>query len=305
MNAAMKPPVSGSIKFLTGPLAGQTFPINKPVTTIGRESTNDIVVKGDQKVSRSHARIIWNNGIWSIEKLSPQNKLAVNQQQIQQATITDGNTISLGDDTTFLFQIHAGAHEVVPPLPSYQQQASSPQYVVQPQQQFPSTPPPQQYQPTPPPQQYQPTPPPQQFQMTPPPQQYQSTPYQQQPFPAYPTAGLSGRPDETQIAAPGTTGIPALEVSSNIFGSRQTYPLTKDVINIGRDASNDITIRDGGIVSNQHIQIIRQGGQYVLIHPHPDKPRTLNGLLYQGRKIRGDEPFRHTLARGDIFRIGD
>ena len=96
MNAAMKPPVSGSIKFLTGPLAGQTFPINKPVTTIGRESTNDIVVKGDQKVSRSHARIIWNNGIWSIEKLSPQNKLAVNQQQIQQATITDGNTISWG-----------------------------------------------------------------------------------------------------------------------------------------------------------------------------------------------------------------
>ncbi len=313
MNAAMKPPVSGSIKFLTGPLAGQTFPINKPVTTIGRESTNDIVVKGDQKVSRSHARIIWNNGIWSIEKLSPQNKMAVNYQQVQQATITDGNTISLGEETTFLFQIHTGAHEAVPPLPSYQQQASSAQYAVQPQQQFPLTPPPQQYQPTPPPQQYQPTPPPQQYQMTPPPQQYQPTPppqqYQptpyQQPFPAYPTSGLSGRPDETQIAAPGTTGIPALEVSSNISGSRQTYPLTKEVINIGRETSNDITIRDGGIVSNQHIQIIRQGGQYILIHPHPDKTRTLNGLLYQGRKIRGDEPFRHTLARGDIFRIGD
>ncbi len=113
MNAAMKPPVSGSIKFLTGPLAGQTFPINKPITTIGREATNDIVVKGDQKVSRSHARIIWNNGIWSIEKLSPQNTLTVNHQQVQQATITDGNTITLGDNTTFLFQIRAGGHEAV------------------------------------------------------------------------------------------------------------------------------------------------------------------------------------------------
>ncbi|HAT43897.1 MAG TPA: ABC transporter ATPase, partial [Ktedonobacter sp.] len=136
------------------------------------------------------------------------------------------------------------------------------------------------------------------------PQQYQAGPPQQQ-FPGLRTAGLVGRPDETQIAAPGTTGLPSLEVSSNIFGSKQNYPLTKDVISIGRDASNDIAIRDGGIVSNQHIQLLRQGKQFVLIHPHPDKPRTLNGLLYQGRKIRGDEPFRHTLARGDIFRIGD
>src|SRR6266702_1417501 len=276
----MKPPVSGSIKFLTGPLTGQTFPINKPITTIGREATNDIVVKGDQKVSRSHARIIWNNGIWSIEKLSPQNTLTVNHQQVQQATITDGNTITLGDNTTFLFQIRAGGHEAVQPppvLPPYQRQASSPQYAVQPQQQFPMAPPPQ----------------------------YQPTPVQQQQIPAYHTTGLAGRPDETQIAAPSTIGIPSLEVSSNIFGSRQTYPLTKEVINIGRYANNDIIIRDGGIVSNQHNQIVHQGNQFVLIHPHPDKQRTLNGLLYQGRKIRGDEPFRHTLARGDIFRIGD
>ena len=94
-------------------------------------------------------------------------------------------------------------------------------------------------------------------------------------------------------------------MSSNISGARQAYPLTRDVVSIGRDAINDIVIRDGGIVSGQHLQIIRQGNQYILIHPHPDKPRTLNGLLYQGRKIRGDEPFRKQLVRGDIFRIGD
>lgn len=297
MNAVNKPPLSGSIKFLTGPLAGKTFPITKPVTTIGRESTNDIVIKGDQKVSRSHARIIWNSNAWSIEKLSPQNTMTVNQQQVQQANITDGNTIGLGEDSTFLFQIRPDIQEGTqsPVAPPYQQQASSPQYAVRPQQQYPMTPPPQQYPPSPPPQQYQ---------MGSSPQQYPPPPPQQQ-FPGLRTAGLVGRPDETQIAAPGTIGLPSLEVSSNIFGSKQNYPLTKDVISIGRDASNDIAIRDGGIVSNQHIQLLRQGKQFVLIHPHPDKPRTLNGLLYQGRKIRGDEPFRHTLARGDIFRIGD
>jgi len=46
-----------SIKFLSGPLAGQTFPVHKSIITIGRDTTNDIVVKGDQKVSRVHARL--------------------------------------------------------------------------------------------------------------------------------------------------------------------------------------------------------------------------------------------------------
>ncbi|TMC95909.1 MAG: FHA domain-containing protein [Chloroflexi bacterium] len=302
-----------------------TYRITKPITTIGRESTNDIVVKGDQRVSRSHARIIWQNGSWSIEKLSPQNMMTVNRVPVQQATIADGNTIGLGEDTTFLFQVRAQAQAATPTppiVPLYQQQASSPQHVVQPQQQYPATPPqypmnpPAQHyaaQPTPIPppqypmaqsaQQYAVTPPQQQYPVAPPAQQYQPAPSQQ--YPAYHTAGLAGRPDETQIAEPGTTGVPSIEVSSNIFGSKQSYPLTKNVITIGRDTSNDIVIRDGGIVSNHHIQISREGNQFVLIHPHPDKPRTLNGLLYQGRKIRGDEPFRHALVRGDIFRIGD
>ena len=325
MNAAFQPPESGAIKFLTGPLAGKTYQITKPITTIGRESTNDIVVKGDQRVSRSHARIIWQNGSWSIEKLSPQNMMTVNRVPVQQATIADGNTIGLGEDTTFLFQVRAQAQAATPTppiVPLYQQQASSPQHVVQPQQQYPATPPkypmnpPAQHyaaQPTPIPppqypmaqsaQQYAVTPPQQQYPVAPPAQQYQPAPSQQ--YPAYHTAGLAGRPDETQIAEPGTTGVPSIEVSSNIFGSKQSYALTKNIITIGRDTSNDIVIRDGGIVSNHHIQISREGNQFVLIHPHPDKPRTLNGLLYQGRKIRGDEPFRHALVRGDIFRIGD
>src|SRR5207245_2457152 len=84
VNAVSNSPDTGSIKFLTGPLAGKTFQINKPITTIGRDATNDIVVKGDQKVSRSHARLIWHNGTWSIEKLALQNIVTVNQQQVQQ-----------------------------------------------------------------------------------------------------------------------------------------------------------------------------------------------------------------------------
>jgi len=75
---------------------------------------------------------------------------------------------------------------------------------------------------------------------------------------------------------------------------------------VGRDATNEVVI-DDRIVSGLHLRIVRQGNQLVLIHPNPanQRQRTLNGLLYQGRKIRGDEPFSKTLTNGDIFRIGD
>jgi len=98
-------------------------------------------------------------------------------------------------------------------------------------------------------------------------------------------------------------GIPSLEVSSNTSGERKTYPLDKQAINIGRDASNDIML-DEQIVSSFHAQIVRQGNSLILVHPHPDRKQTVNGLLYQGRRIRGDEHFRKVLTHGDFFRIG-
>lgn len=59
------------------------------------------------------------------------------------------------------------------------------------------------------------------------------------------------------------------------------------------------------IISDLHLQIIRQDNQWLLIHPHPDRQQTRNGLLYHGRKIRGDKFYRKPLTRGDVFRIED
>ena len=50
MNDTHTPPGSISIRFLSGPLAEQSFPIRKLIVTIGRGENNDIVVRGDQKV---------------------------------------------------------------------------------------------------------------------------------------------------------------------------------------------------------------------------------------------------------------
>src|SRR5437868_10170424 len=94
----------GSIRFLTGPLAGRTIQISKPMMTIGREPTNDIVIS-DPLVSRQHARLVNNGGQWSIEKIALQNTISVNSRDVQQSPISDRDTISLGTGSTFLFLI--------------------------------------------------------------------------------------------------------------------------------------------------------------------------------------------------------
>src|SRR2546421_4828784 len=259
MDTGNIPSMRSSIKFLSGPLAGKTIQIDKPIMTIGRSPNNDIVVRDDPRVSRQHARLVWNDGSWSIEK-HPQaaGSVTVNSQSVQQAALSDGMTVGLGEDTSFVFLTQAETQ--VPQHKDSDTLLSRPPLA---------------------------------------PEQVATVALRSK-------TGDYRRPDETVIAQPEARGIPSLELSSNAFTDKKTYPLDRPIINIGRDATNDIIINDR-IVSGLHLKIVRQGNQYVLIHPNPDSPRqrTLNGLLYQGRKIRGDEQFSKPLAKGDIFRIGD
>ncbi|HVB24353.1 MAG TPA: FHA domain-containing protein [Ktedonobacteraceae bacterium] len=270
----------GSIRFLSGPLAGTTFPISKPVTTIGREPGNDIVVS-DPSVSRHHAQITWDNGNWTISKLNPQNTLFVNQRDVLRANINERDTIGMGG-TTFLFLPQGGIHGESMPVERVAQVGFN----------MPAQFPPQV------------------------PQAPQAQPFVipgTTPPPPPPPAGFGGDPGGTQIAPAGispllTQAAPnnaqSLEISSNIHHDRQAYMLNKQVVNIGRDPSNDIVINEP-VVSSFHAQIVREGNKFVLVHPHPSRQKTLNGLLYQGQHILGEQQFRKPLERGDIFRIGD
>ncbi len=274
-------PGLASITFLTGPLTGQTFRITRAVTTIGRELDNDLVVKGDLKVSRHHARLSWRDGSWTIENCSQHSKLLVNQHDAQQVSLQDGDLIGLGEETTFRFVTSAAELSdddrktlpirVRPPLPSASPAPPAPAGAAS-EDEAPTTP------------------------VVPPP-----APETEQP--RSPTA-LIPRPSQTLVASSLVLGLPSLEVSSNSAERRKSYALDKAVINIGREVTNDIVIEDQS-VSGLHLQLVREGQQVILIHPHPERQQTANGLLYQGRKIRGDEPYRHTLAQGDVFRIGD
>jgi len=265
-----------SIRFVSGPLAGHTYQINKPMTTIGRDpATNDIVVT-DPSVSRQHARLVWQHGTWSIEKLARENSMTLNQRdlQLQQAPLRDRDTIGLGSGTSFLFLIGPDTSQLAgqaPGIPANLPPAPA----------LPGTP--------------QPT-----VQAAPPP-------------PVMPTqaegelrtvrAPMPGMVDSAG-STPGGGDEASLEVSSNISRDKHAYALNKQVINIGRDPSNDVVVAEP-VVSGFHAQIVRDGNQLILVHPHPSRQSTLNGLLYQGRHVPGNQVFRKPLARGDIFRIGD
>ncbi len=255
------PPGGGSVKFLTGFLAGSFFPLSKSIITIGRDASNDIAIGDDPSISSHHARLLWQQGSWSVEKHPQAGSVTVNQQQVQRSLIQDGAVIGLGEGNSFLFKGRTSPDDTLIGKGVLERGGSSSSS------ELPSSP----------------------VQIS------------------QPTAhftGLVQGPDQTQIAPLSVIGIPSLEVSSNSSSYRKTLALDKPIFNVGRDPTSDVVISDR-TVSSQHIQILRQGNQFVLIHPHPERQDTLNGLFYQGRKIRGDETFRKTLEHGDIFRIGD
>ncbi len=280
----------GSIQILAGPLKGRTFPIRTTAVTIGRETNNDIVLL-DQAVSRRHARLRYHqDGQWHIEKLAPNNMLRVNQQDVQQAVIHNQDIIDLGKSTSFRFLLSQNASSSLPPASTARANTER----VNPERAgMPPRSPIREVTPY-------------SGGMAGPPQ----SPPQQLPTVAVslPLQPANVTPQGTQVAFPliqqGNNAIPSLEISTNTGRARQIYQLTKPVINIGRDPSNEIVINEP-TVSSFHAQIVRDENQLVLLHPHPSRPRTANGLMYQGQIIAGDQPFRRPLKRGDIFRIGD
>ena len=243
MNIETHPVAESSIRFLTGPLAGKVFSLEKPIVELGRDTHNDITIL-DAKVSRRHALLKHINGAWYVENVSQNNTLTVDEQKTQQAVLQHRDVVYLGEVTSFEFLTLAELRrETVPTRES---------------------------------------------------------------VPVFSSIPASSGAGETIIAHPSASSIPSLVISSNLRPDKQVHELlmNKAAISLGRDANNDIIIPIP-VVSGLHAQIVREGNQFVLIHPHPARGRTLNGLLFQGQHIGGEQEFRRVLTRGDVFRIGD
>ena len=83
--------------FLEGP-EGQTqeFLLSKPSVTIGRATTNDVVIS-DPKVSRFHARVDCVGGECTLIDLGSANGTDVGGARVERARLRDGDVIEVGD----------------------------------------------------------------------------------------------------------------------------------------------------------------------------------------------------------------
>jgi hypothetical protein len=73
----------------------QTFMLRKQVTSIGRSTTNDIVIEIPE-VSRNHARIEYRDGRFYLVDLGSTNGSMVNGKKISSTVIEDDDEITLG-----------------------------------------------------------------------------------------------------------------------------------------------------------------------------------------------------------------
>ncbi|MGZ3646466.1 MAG: FHA domain-containing protein [Ktedonobacteraceae bacterium] len=223
------------------------------------------IVVFDPRVSRRHACIRMVNGSWSIENLSQSSYITINQQQIQHGVLQNNTVVGLGENTSFVFLVQQFINQTVPSSNFTAPEVVHPIYV----------------------------------------QPRGETPKPSSPALRVPNnipANVS--PSGTMLAPMGEMGIPTLTVSSNIHSDRKIHSLNKQTLNIGRDPENDIVISEP-MISAWHAQIVRDESNLFFVHPHPLRGKTLNGVWYQGQRIRGDEQFRKQLVNGDIFRIGD
>jgi Nif-specific regulatory protein len=90
---------------LSGPLAGQTFPLSLEAVSIGRQDDNTLQVR-DLNASRRHCRIEPAGDGFLLRDLGSRQGTFVNGRPIQEHRLQEGDLIAVGE-TLFLFQTRA------------------------------------------------------------------------------------------------------------------------------------------------------------------------------------------------------
>lgn len=79
-----------------GPHAGQVFPLDSEVMTMGREPSMMIPLTSDTTASRRHASVQYVNGAWSVRDEGSSNGTFVNGVRIQEQPLFPGDIIRVG-----------------------------------------------------------------------------------------------------------------------------------------------------------------------------------------------------------------
>src|SRR5437773_8763659 len=97
---------AGPRLLVSDPLGQRVITIDKPVMTLGRRSETDVRVPG-AGVSRVHAEIVVENGVYRVRDCASRFGTYVNGERTTERVLAHGDRIKLGqsDDTDIVFVI--------------------------------------------------------------------------------------------------------------------------------------------------------------------------------------------------------
>ncbi|HZU03927.1 MAG TPA: ABC transporter transmembrane domain-containing protein [Ktedonobacteraceae bacterium] len=90
---------------LDGKIIGQR-PLDKPILTIGRLTGNDVQIP-NQRVSRLHAKIRQENGLWTIEDADSVNGIIYKGNRVERLTLSNGDRIHIAPTVVLHYEAKA------------------------------------------------------------------------------------------------------------------------------------------------------------------------------------------------------
>jgi len=89
----------------SGPTPGAAFTLEGDQLTIGRDSTNEVVIN-DSEISRRHARLTFQGGKYVLEDLGATNGTFVNGQRLAGPRVLKaGEVVSFGEQIVLVFEV--------------------------------------------------------------------------------------------------------------------------------------------------------------------------------------------------------
>lgn len=98
---------------VSGPLVGQTLPLERRELVIGRDPSCDLALTNHSQVSRRHARLIPDAQGWRIEDLGSTNGTFVDEKPVRNALLPHGARLKMGDFEA-LARVYAAQPEPAP-----------------------------------------------------------------------------------------------------------------------------------------------------------------------------------------------
>jgi hypothetical protein len=97
-----KDDVAAVLVAIEGELKGEVYPLFDGENKLGRAEASDVVLPS-KWISREHAMVVHQEGVFAIVPLTEKNRSYVNDREVDGAELSDGDTIRLGH-TTFRFR---------------------------------------------------------------------------------------------------------------------------------------------------------------------------------------------------------